>query len=99
MEDQQLSQAIIAYLGKGRSSFPRTDEEAVLALESETESSALLEKVLAAVAEMMSIEIDWSTHTLPEGGDEAARVMAKRHPELTEEALVALRWMFTYNWR
>lgn len=97
--DQELSQAIITYLGKGRSSFPRTDEEAVLALEGDTESSALLEKVVALTAEMMSIEIDWSNHTLPEGGDEALRVMAGRHPELTDDALVALRWMFTYNWR
>lgn len=101
MEDQALSQAIIAYLGKGRSAFPVSDPDAVLALAADTngDSDALLSSVRALVEECMAVKIDWSNSTLSEGGDEAARVMATRHPELTAEAINALRWSFTYNWR
>lgn len=103
VEDRELSQAVIAYLGKGRSPFPRTDDEAVLAFvaeaDPEADGAAMLEQVRALVEECLGIVIDWNTHDLSQGGDEAKREMAARHPELSEDALVALRWMFTYNWR
>lgn len=99
VEDRVLSEAVIAYLGKGRSPFPRTDDEAVLTSVPDADAAAVLEKVHALAEECLSIRIDWSTHDLSQGGDEAKREMAARHPELSEDALVALRWAFTYNWR
>lgn len=101
MEDQALSQAVIAYLGKGRSAFPRSEAGAVVefAVDTGTDPDTLLGSVRALVDECMAIKIDWSNSTLSEGGDEAERVMAGRHPELSAGALNALRWMFTYNWR
>lgn len=99
VEDRVLSEAVIAYLGKGRSPFPRTDDEAVLTSVPDADAAAVLEKVHALAEECLSIRIDWSTHDLSQGGDEAKREMAARHPELSDDALVALRWAFTYNWR
>lgn len=101
MEHQVQSQAIIAYLGKGRSAFPRSDADAVLAVATETgvDAHELLASVRAVVDECMAIKIDWSNNTLSDGGDEAKRVLATSHPELSDEALTALRWTFTYNWR
>ncbi|WP_417554829.1 hypothetical protein [Microbacterium sp.] len=101
VEDRGLSDAIIAYLGKGRSAFPRSDEAAVAELAGATgvDGAELLARVRSAVDEMMSIQIDWSANTLSQGGREAQRVMAERHAELGQDALEALYWMFTYNWR
>jgi len=99
VEDARVSQAIVEYLAKGRSPFPKSDEDAVLAFAAGEEPEALLARVKALTEEMMSIKVDWSTKTLSEGGREAQRVMAERHPELGENALEALYWMFTYNWR
>ena len=98
MVDDKLSQAIIEYLAKGRSPFPRTDEAAVAAFAGD-EAIDLLARVRAIVDEMMAIEVDWSVSTLSEGGRKAQAQMADRHPELSDDALAALYWAFTYNWR
>lgn len=99
MEDHELSDAIVAYLGKGRSAFPRTDEDAARAVAVDSDPAALLQRVQHIVAECMAVTIDWSSHTLVEGGREAQQVVAENHPELTQPALDALFWMFTYSWR
>jgi hypothetical protein len=99
VEDSRLSQAVVAYLAKGRSPFPRSDDEAVLEFAGEQGGAELLARVREITAEMMAIPIDWSTHSLVEGGREAQRRIAELHPELGSDALDALYWMFTYNWR
>lgn len=98
MVDEALSQAIIAYLAKGRSPFPKSDEEAVAAITGD-DATDMIVRVRSVVEEMMAIEVDWSASTLAEGGRKAQAVMAARHPELSDDALAALYWMFTYNWR
>jgi hypothetical protein len=92
-----LSAAIIAFLGKGESSLPRADDDAISA--SPADRPALVADVRAVVAECLAIDPDWSTHTLAEGGRVARSAMAQRHPELSSEALDALAWAYTYNWR
>ncbi|MFP7835050.1 hypothetical protein [Marisediminicola sp. LYQ134] len=99
VEDRDLTRAIVAYLGKGRSPFPRTDEDAVRALAVGEDAAVLLTRGRAVTDEMMSIKIDWATKTLSEGGREAQEVLVARRPELGQDALEALYWMFTYKWR
>lgn len=99
MEDHELNQAIIAFLGGGRSAFPTHDGAAVIAAASATDARALLDRLRRVTDECMAIHIDWASHTLVEGGEEARQTMACRHPELSPQALDALKWMFTYNWR
>ena len=99
VEDRKLTEALVAYLGKGRSSFPRADDDAVAALAGGEHPSALLAHVRAITEEMRSMETDWATATLSEGGRAAQQVIAARHPELGHEALEALYWMFTYDRR
>ncbi|MGB3437376.1 MAG: hypothetical protein WBA97_01380 [Actinophytocola sp.] len=99
VEDRELSQAIVTYIGKGRSAFPLRDEDAVAASSAGADPSALLAKVRAIVSECMSLEVDWSAHSLVEGGREAERFMAARHPDLGRDALDALSWTFMYDWR
>ncbi|MFT3799075.1 hypothetical protein [Microbacterium sp.] len=96
--DELLSRALIQHVGKGRSPFPLSDDDAVREL-ADADGDTLLAWVRAVETEMMSIEIDWSSRTLSDGGDEAEHILARRHPELSADALNALRWMFTYNWR
>ncbi len=99
MEDRELSRAIVAFLGAGRSALPASDEAAVVAIAVETAPTVLLGRVRAIVGECLSVPVEWSGISLGEGGDLARRAMSRRHPELTAEALDELRWMFTYNWR
>lgn len=97
VKKQQLNHALVAYLGWGRSSFPRHDEAAAKEFMAASEEEELLAQVKSIVAGCVSVEIDWSTHTLSEAGDEVRRVMAARYPELNDDALDALRWEFTYS--
>ncbi len=98
MIDEILSRAVVAYLGKEWSPFPRSDVEAVSALAGD-DPETLIARVREIEAETMAVEVDWSTRTLSEGGRVARAAMAERHPELSEAALDALYWAFTYNWR
>lgn len=99
VEDRDLTHAIVAYLGKGRSPFPGTDEDAVAALVDGEDSAGLLTRVRGVTDEMKSIKIDWADKSLSEGGRATQQILAARHPELGSEALEALYWMFTYDWR
>lgn len=94
---ERLNQAIVAYLGKGNVSYPQSNALAVKALTSSDEADKLLLTVESIVNGSMSVEIDWSTHSLGEAGDEVKRVMSARYPALNEAALDALSWAFTYN--
>lgn len=98
MVDDRLSRAIIEYLAKGRSSFPKTDEAAVVAVAG-NDAADMVVRVREIVDEMMAIEIDWSASSLSEGARTARATMASRHPEFSDEALDALHWMFSYSWR
>ncbi len=102
MNDEIVNEAIVAYLGQaGSAAYPGKDEVAVIAVATKTDINPveLLAKVHAIDAEFMDIKVDWTSHGLEEGGDEAKRVMAARYSHLNEDALEALRWKFTYDWR
>lgn len=98
MAEETLSRAVVEYLAKGRSSFPRSDEHAVAALAGD-DAGSMLARVRGIIDEMLAIEIDWSESSLSEGARTARATMASQHPELSDEALDALHWMFSYSWR
>lgn len=96
MERQQLNAAIVAYIGDG--SFPRRDQAAVKELAAGGEEAlTLIAKVMEIVDGSLSVEIDWSTHTLTQAGDEVKRVMAAQYPGLNDAALDKLAWTFMYS--
>lgn len=97
--NESLSDAVIAYLAKGRSPFPRADADAVAPDAAPETREALVAEVTAIVDECLGVPVDWSTMSLQEGGRHAQATVAERHPELSPEALEALYWAFTYNWR
>ncbi|MDJ1115534.1 hypothetical protein [Microbacterium dauci] len=97
--DATLSDAIVAYLAKGRSPFPKSDADAVAPEAPPAQREALIAAAQAIIEECLAVDVDWNSHSLSEGGRRAQAVIAERHPELTPEALEALYWAFTYNWR
>lgn len=96
MKRQQLNAAITAYIGDN--SFPRHNEAAAKEFAGAgEEATELLSKVKEVVDGALSVEIDWSTHTLTQAGDEVKRVMAARYPGLNDKALDKLAWIFMYS--
>ncbi|MEV7973377.1 hypothetical protein [Cellulomonas sp. NPDC089187] len=49
--------------------------------------------------EMGGIPVDWSARSLLEGTQDAMRVMAARHPELSRASIRKLGNYFSYGWR
>lgn len=92
--DDDLSAAIIALLGWGTSSHPRSRVQ-----ETPGGASPLEDRAQAAVTECLAIAPDWTRDDLPTAGRRARAEMAARHPELSSGALDALAWAYTYNWR
>ncbi|GAA4637784.1 hypothetical protein GCM10023196_093000 [Actinoallomurus vinaceus] len=88
---------MIVYLSVGRSPFPHADPEHLAEIFGD-EAERLLPYVKELSSEIMTIEIDWSTHTLDSATEMAMTQMRKRHPELSDEAIEALGWSFGYSY-
>ncbi|MBO0728489.1 MAG: hypothetical protein J2P57_04470 [Acidimicrobiaceae bacterium] len=96
--DNELSEAIVAYLQRGKAPSPRADAKAVRSI-ALSDPGELVARVTALVEESVAVPVDWSTLSLGDAGRAAAAEMARRHPELSQEALDALSWNFTFQWR
>ena len=103
----QLSEGVLAYLQARTAASPRTDEGAVLALADDgtraadggADGAALLAEVKAVVGESLAVTVDWNALSLGDAGRYAAAETGKRHPGLSQEALDAIAWNFTFAWR
>lgn len=94
-----INRAVNIFLGYGSSSFPTANKEG-LHEHFRTEDVAAIEQELVSILKKRdSIEIDWSNQTLESAGLTAKSTMAQFSPFLSNEALEALGWKFTYDWR
>ena len=56
-------------------------------------------QVVSLLEEVGRIQVDWSAHSLESAGEMARTEMHTRHPDLSDTALRALAWKFTFDWR
>jgi hypothetical protein len=96
---EYLNKAIVLYLGFGSAKFPQRDADRVVTEFGRTAGISLVARVDDVIAELKSIEVDWKKNTLVTGGKVARDEMHHRHPGLSGEALDALYWKFTFDWR
>jgi hypothetical protein len=94
----ELGRATILYLGFGHASWPQHDETG-LVREFGERAPVLMETIRRLREEMGRVPVDWSTHTLASATDTVRGEMKRRHPELSDTALDALAWEFSYNWK
>ena len=99
MQKEWLSNAMLLYTGYGKSSFPIWDRSEVEAVYSPVEAVELVRTVEDIIAETNSIKVDWESVSLSDAGKKVRAVQSERHPDLSEQALDALAWQFTYAWR
>lgn len=96
--DSELSDGVVAYLQRGQAASPRADADAVRRVAT-SDPAGLVARVTAIVEESVAVPVDWSALSLGDAGRAAAAEMARRHPELSQDALDALAWNFTFQWR
>jgi hypothetical protein len=97
LTDDEKSRAVVDYFGRG--SFPRANPAAVIAEFGRRKGAELTAYVESILEEFSAIETDWTTHTLATGTHAAISLMRDAHPELSDEALHALGWEFSWSWR
>lgn len=98
MDPVMTSRAIVVYTGRGLSPFPVRSPERLAEY-----FGPLVAADLAPVVDRLDEEFyevsPASSETLEAAADRAVAVFVQRHPELTRDAVDALRWCYTYDWK
>jgi hypothetical protein len=98
-QTNEISNAVILFLGFGSASLPRRDHARLVQEFGTTQGTAIGSQVVALVDEVSKIQVDWSKHSPESAGDTVRTEMHARHPDLSDAALRALAWKFTFDWR
>src|ERR1700683_1519678 len=94
----ELSDAVVSFLGFGSATSPRRDHARLVQKFGASHSATLESQVVSLLEELGKIQVDWSAHTLESAGEIARTDMHARHPDLSDTALRALAWKFTFDW-
>jgi len=95
--DSTLSMAVLVYLGVGISAFPTRLPDTLAQYVGSVRAEALQGRVEALRKETVLAPSEWMTGDLGEIGRVYEARMRKAHPELSEDAIKALAWDFTYS--
>ncbi len=97
--ENDLSRAVVLFLGAGVSSFPAINPARLIQEFGDARGVELGVEVAAFLDELGRIEVDWTVHNLQSATEMAEQRMAARHANLTDEAIKALGWKFSFGWR
>ena len=95
----ELNHAVVVGLGFRSAPVPALDRARLSATFGAQRAAELHGAINALLVEMRQLPVDWAAHTLPSGSAWAREQMRARHPELSEDALLALEWKFSYDSR
>jgi hypothetical protein len=98
MQDD-LSRSVVLFLGAGVAPFPGQNQARLVKEFGRIRGEQLASEVVSLLQELGKIEVDWSVHTYDSACKMTREQMHLCHPELSEEALNALEWKFSYEWR
>ncbi len=97
--NEELNRAIVLYLGFGFAPMPRLERTRIIN-EFGIEKADKLESFINSILEELGrINVDWSIHTLESASKVARLEMHRLYPNLSDVALRALEWKFTFDWR
>jgi hypothetical protein len=96
--DTAVSDAIVIFLGFGSSPFPVKDR-AALSRRFGLATPELERQVTILLDELNQIDVNWSIYTLATAGSMVEDLLRARHPNLSDAAIRALAWKFTFDWK
>lgn len=97
--DEDLSGAIVLWSGFGVSSAPSRNEFAVVATFGEDTALDLLPRVKECEDSFYLSGARFSAPDLISMGEQAAAEFRGIHPEISQEAVRALTWCYTYDYK
>jgi len=98
MSANTLDPAIVLFTGKGEFNFPHQSAERVRDRFPGREGVELAARVEALETEFYMVK-PRTDETLVDAANRAAQTFAGHHPELSSEAVAALRWCFAFDWK
>jgi hypothetical protein len=98
-DSARISEAIIAWTGWGDSTWPSRDDERVIKQFGPDAAIDLLPAVHRLEDEFFASDARFFATDLKEMGDLAAERFRRIHPEISEDAVHALTWCYTYDYK
>ena len=99
MIDRVLSDAIVRYTGQCESSSPGYDETHAVDGAPPEQHHELIAQITAIVGEMFAIQVDREGLGFLEGIGYATSFIRGSHPELDDDAIAALQWLYGFEMR
>jgi hypothetical protein len=96
MTDYDLNEAIIVFIGYDLLKAPVPDRVRLAYQLGQDKADAILPRVRAIIAEMDEVPVNWSTMDLNAATDHVIATIRERHPELSDRALLALDWLYSF---
>lgn len=93
----ELCRAIVLLVGRGQNPNPALDPSRVIAEFGASEGPRLARTAMAIVDEAFAVPIDWAAHTLQSATEKVGTQLRARHPELSDEAISAILWEYSYS--
>lgn len=93
-----LSKGIVLFTGYGVENHPGEYPERVSSTFKESNSKTL-DETQRVLTDLNQLKPDWSNFSLSEAGKWARTQIQLKHPDLSDDALNALEWTFTWWWK
>ena len=94
-----ISSAIVVWTGWGKSSRPQRDEQRLVQAFGGRRTGKLIENLRKLEEEFYSSNARFVAKDLAEMGRLAMQQFRSKHPELAEDAIQALAWCYTYDFK
>jgi hypothetical protein len=94
-----VSQAIIAWIGWGERSWPSQDERRIVDSVGSDKAAELLPRLRELKKEFFESNARHTVANLQDMGEAAAGEFRRQHPEISDEAVQALTWLYTYTYK
>ena len=95
--NHDLSRAIVEWTGRGAAMRPMRHDERVTTGLGPERGAELLAQLDAFKADFYATDAHLTEPTLTAMAARASREFRERHPEISEEAVAALAWCYTYD--
>jgi hypothetical protein len=97
-----VSDALVVWTGKGSFAWPHRGAAGELRLADRfgrDRAAELVKRIHELTSEFYASDARHTVAELSEMGDLAAREFRRRHPELSDEAVDALAWCYTFDYK
>jgi hypothetical protein len=96
---ETISAAIVAWTGHGQHNHPQRDEALVVEKFGDEAALDLMPQLTALDEDFFTSRPHETAASLVEMMNHAASEFRERHPEISTEAVDALAWCYSYDWK